>query len=183
MLQNLGARHAGGFLHLLNRAKAHRVPSQPPLDDLLHPQHLCEGEGAPADAERRMDIRPRKPEDRAQLFPVGHLFEWKLLHWGPGDDQAVKGPLADGVLKRYVILVHMGRIAALVGVVFQPDPDRFDLDDGPPERVQKMEFVALGLGHHIDDADAQRADIRPLCLFRGEQRHPAFQQRRAAGVL
>ena len=49
----------------------------------------------------------------------------------------------------------------------QPNPNRFNLEDGESKRMEDVELVLLAKGHDVEDADAQWADVLPLRPLRG----------------
>ncbi len=56
-------------------------------------------------------------------------------------------------------------------MVPETDPDGNDLQDAPPHRRQQVEFVLLGAGHDIQNADTQRANILMLGRLFAQPRH------------
>ena len=63
------------------------------------------------------------------------------------------------------MLVNVGVVGAFVGVGLQPNPNGNDLQNAAAHGCEQIEFVFLGLGHDVQNADAQRANVLTLGGF------------------
>jgi len=106
-----------------------------------------------------------------------------VLHGCARDDQPVKLTLGDGGLEVDVEAVEVVLRRALVGVATQADPDGVDLQDAAAQGVQQVHLVLLRLGHQVQDADPQGADVLPLGGRTGNDRDLLLFEERAGGMV
>ena len=82
-----------------------------------------------------------------------------MFHRCASDDQSVQWSLVKGFLPADVQILEVLLVPAFVGMGGEPDPHRFDLEDGQTQGVQQIEFVLLAQGHDVEDADPQGPDV------------------------
>ena len=127
---------------------------------------------APADAKGGMHVGLGPVHHCGQLVPIGHVVEVEMFDGRAGDDQPVEFFTAD-IAERAVEALHMigGRVAGLM--IGHADQAEFDLQRRGADQAGKLCFGLDLLGHQVQQADAQRADV----LTRGQflvHHHDAF---------